>query len=137
MHLMLAASLWTGIGIMLITRGLFWLTGSGWRWLAFPAIALGTAKSFLVLDKAAKKSLDRISRLADGTCLGAVYSIKTWMLVLLMMASGYTLRHSSLPHSLLGLLYVTIGWALLFSSRHSFTAFQHACCFAHSNGLGI
>jgi hypothetical protein len=118
-HIFLAALLWTGVGLMLITRGLFWLTGSGLLWLALPAVALGTAKSILALDKAARKSLDRISRLADGTCLGAVYSIKTWMLVLVMMVSGYALRHSSLPHALLGFVYMTIGWALLFSSRHA------------------
>lgn len=119
MHILLAGLLWTGIGLMLMTRAVFWLAGSGWLWLALPAFALGTVKSFLVLDKAARKSLDRILRLSDGTCLGAVYSIKTWMLVLLMMASGLALRHSSLPHSLLGLLYMTIGWALILSSRHA------------------
>ena len=118
-HILLAASLWTGIGIMLMTRGLHWLAGSGRLWLALPAFFLGTLKSVLVLDRAARKSLNRILRLADGTCLGAVYSIKTWILVLLMMLSGYALRQSSLSHSLLGLLYVTIGWALFFSSRHA------------------
>jgi hypothetical protein len=124
-HLLLAASLWTGIGIMLIVRGVGWLVGSAWIWLIIPALALGTLKSLYILDRTAKRSLDRILRLADGTCLGAVYSFKTWMVVLLMMAAGYTLRHSTLPRSLLGTLYITIGWALLLSSRHAWFSWHH------------
>ncbi len=118
-HLLMAAILWTAIGIMLMTRASFWLVGSHMLWLILPAVVLGTLKSVLVLDKTAKRGLDRIMRLDDGTCLGAVYSYKTWILVMMMMAAGITLRHSSLPSSLLGLLYMTIGWALFLSSRHA------------------
>ena len=118
-HIVLAAVLWTGIGIMLMVRGGIWLIGAGRVWLVLPALVLGTIKSMLFLDRTAKRSLDRILRLADGTCLGAVYSVKTWMLVVVMMAAGYGLRHSSLPGYLLGLLYVTIGWAIFMSSRHA------------------
>ncbi len=118
-HLLLAAMLWSCIGIMLMTRGVIWLIGSERLWFVLPAVALGSMKSFLVLDKTAKRSLERILLLADGTCVGAVYSYKTWILVALMMAAGITLRHSSLPSSLLGLLYTTIGWALFLSSRHA------------------
>ncbi len=125
-HLALAAILWTAIGIMLMTRGMIWLVGSGRLWLALPAVVLGSLKSVLVLDKTAKKSLDRIHRLSDGTCIGAVYSYKTWILVMMMMAAGITLRHSSLPSSLLGLLYTTIGWALFLSSRHAWICWFQA-----------
>ena len=118
-HIMLAASLWTGIGIMLMLRGTIWLTGVERLWLIVPALIFGTAKSILILDKTAKRSLDRILRLADGSCIGAVYSVKTWLLVSMMMAAGYGLRHSTMPEYLLGLLYVTIGWSLLMSSRHA------------------
>jgi hypothetical protein len=119
MHIMLAASLWTGIGIMLMVRGIIWLIGAERSWLVFPALVIGTVKSIMVLDKTARRSLDRILRLADGTCLGAVYSVKTWMVVSLMMIAGYGLRHSSLPVYLLGFLYMIIGWALFMSSRHA------------------
>jgi hypothetical protein len=124
-HLLLAASLWTSIGLVLMVRGTCWLVDSGRIWLVLPAVALGTIKSILVLDRAARRSLDRILRLADGTCLGAVYSLKTWMVVLLMMIAGYTLRHSTLPRSLLGIAYVTIGWALFMSSRHAWFSWHH------------
>jgi hypothetical protein len=124
MHLLLAAVMWTGIGMMLLIRGTFWLLDSGQLWFLFPAVVIGSLKSVLLLDKTARKSVDRILRLADGTCIGAVFSIKSWALVVLMMAMGYILRQSPLPRSFLGLLYVTIGWALLMSSRHAWLCWQ-------------
>jgi hypothetical protein len=125
-HLFLAALLWTGIGTVLLVRGLGWLISAERIWLVVPALVLGTVKSILILDRTAKRSLDRILRLADGTCLGAVYSIKTWFLVLIMMITGIVLRHSSLPLPLLGLFYITIGWALLLSSRHAWFCWHHS-----------
>ena len=118
-HLFLAGTLWTTIGIFLMTRGVVWLAGAGKLWLVAPAMLLGSLKSLIMLDKTARKSVDRIRCFADGTCLGAIYSYKTWMLVMMMMGAGIALRHSSMPSFLLGLLYTTIGWGLFLSSRHA------------------
>lgn len=123
-HLLLASLLWSAAGLMLAARGMHWLAVHHWLILAVPALLLGTLKSSFILDKTAKKSIDRILRLQDGTCLGAVYSVKTWMLVLLMMSMGGALRHSPFPRPLLGMLYITIGWALVWSSRHGWRAWQ-------------
>jgi hypothetical protein len=120
-HLLLAASLWTAIGVFLLLRASHWLW-PGRLVYYLPAFLLGTLKSLFFLDKAAGKSIQRILLLTDGTCLGAVYSIKTWMLVLLMMGTGMALRRSSLPPALLGTVYGTIGWALIYSSRHAWRA---------------
>lgn len=118
-HLLLAASLWTMVGFLLIARGIHWLWTGQQLLLVLPGLFLGTLKSFFILDKTAKKSIKRILLLKDGTCLGAVYSKKTWLLVLLMMGIGMVLRRASLPASVLGIIYITIGWALLFSSRNA------------------
>lgn len=118
-HLLVAAIVWTAVGLLLMIRGGFWLCSVGRSWLLIPSLLLGTIKSLLILDKTARKSIDRIVRFQDGRCLGSVYSIKTWVLVLLMMSGGCLLRNSSLPRELLGLLYVTVGWGLFFSSRHA------------------
>lgn len=77
-----------------------------------------------MLDKSAKKSIERIIATRDGKCLGGVYSVKTWLLVLVMMTAGYLMRHSSLPKEFLGLFYVSIGWGLLFSSRNAWIAWK-------------
>ena len=104
---------------MLIFRGISWLTSVARLWIIIPALIAGTMKSLFILDHSARKGVHRILEMADGTCLGAVYSARTWVLILFMIASGMALRHSSLPRELLGGLYVAIGWALFFSSRHA------------------
>ena len=114
-HLLLAAMLWSGIGIMLLTKGsyrVFQLTEYQLI-IVVTAITLGTVKSYLILDRSARKSIERILNFQDGTCMGAVYSVKTWLLVMAMMGMGIILRNSSLPLSLLCFIYFTIGWALL------------------------
>ncbi|MCX5871220.1 MAG: hypothetical protein NTY00_11450 [Deltaproteobacteria bacterium] len=97
----------------------------GGLWIMVPALIAGTIKSFFILDNTARKGVRRILDIADGTCLGAVYSIQTWLLVLVMMGAGMALRHSALPREILGGLYVAIGWALFFSSRHAWRACRH------------
>ena len=118
-HLLLAAMLWTFIGLLLLTK-------ASYRFFQVPeyqliiiitALVSGTLKSIFILDRSARRSIERILDFKDGTCLGAVYSVKTWLLVVGMMGMGIVLRNSSLPLSLLCFIYFTIGWALLFSSR--------------------
>jgi hypothetical protein len=103
---------------MLMVRGFGWIGSGMARWLLVPALLIGTAKSLLVLDKTARKSLARIMQLNDNTCIGAVYSWKTWLLVALMMASGITMRRLTEPGMVIGTIYLAIGWALFLSSRH-------------------
>jgi len=116
-HLLLAAILWTSVGMLLCIRGTLWLKGDDALLFFLPAFILGTLKSFCILDRSAKKGIERITRLDDGSCLGAVYSIRTWLLVIVMMSFGYLLRHSSMSLAAIGVVYVMIGWALVFSSR--------------------
>jgi len=125
-HLLLSASLWTAIGCMLLLKGGYRLSGveGGQFFLVCGALITGTLKSFLVLDKAARRTRDRILQFKEGTCIGAVYSVKTWALVLCMAAMGVMLRNSSLPIMLLSFIYVTVGWSLLFSSRHVWFAWM-------------
>jgi hypothetical protein len=117
--LLSSACLWTVIGLLLLAKG-------GYRWYQLPehkpliivvGIFAGSIKSFWILDKTARRGIDRILNFADGTCLGAIYSSKTWILVLCMMGLGGILRNSFFPVQLLCFFYFSIGWALLFSSR--------------------
>ena len=118
-HLLMTAVLWTVIGLLLLTKGAFRLSQlNDWQPLIIVlAVLAGSLKAYLILDKSARKGIDRILSFKEGTCFGAVYSVKTWILVLCMMGMGVILRNSSLPLSLLSFLYLTIGWALLLSSR--------------------
>lgn len=117
-HLFLASTLWTAIGLLLIYRGLVYLAPHNLLPLTLIGIILGSLKSYLVLNKAAAKGVERIKRFGDNTCIGAVYSWRTWLLVLAMMALGLILRLSPVPPAIIGTVCVAIGWALLFSSRY-------------------
>ncbi len=118
-HILFTALLWSCVGVGLFAKGIYYLRDVDQVTMFILAgLLLGSLKALFVLDKAAKRTLIRVSQFRDGTCLGAVYSIKTWALVLCMIMFGVFLRNSSLPHYLIGTLYVTIGWGLLFSSRH-------------------
>ncbi len=116
-HLFAAPLLWIVIGCLLMTRGFIWMgTGEG-RWLLVLSFVLGTLKSRLVLDKVARKSTQRIVQFKDGTCLGAIYSWKSWLMVAVMMTTGLVIRRVGHPGHWIGMLYCAIGWALCFSSR--------------------
>ncbi len=118
-HLLAAALIWSGVGVMLCLRGLWILWPvhpAAYGWLG-GAVLLGTLKALFVLDRTARRNIARIRGFAGRTCIGAVYSWKTWGLVGAMIGSGWLLRHSSLPALFVGSLYVAIGWALCVSSR--------------------
>ena len=123
-HLLMSAVLWTAIGLLLLSKGAFRLSQLGdWQPLLVAlAVLAGSLKAHFILDKAARRGISRILTFKEGTCLGAVYSVKTWIMVLCMMGMGVILRNSSLPLNLLCFLYITIGWALLLSSRLAWRA---------------
>ncbi|MCW5210111.1 hypothetical protein VU10_08110, partial [Desulfobulbus sp. US1] len=87
-------------------------------WLLFIALFIGTIKSLTILDKSAKKNLNRIMTFNEKSCIGAVYPWRTWLLVILMMATGIALRSMTEPGLFLGTVYLAVGWGLLLSSRH-------------------
>lgn len=117
-HLLTAALLWTIIGCGLMIRGWLLIRPEKGHWLVIVALLAGTLKSFFVLDKTARRSVQRIVEFEDGTCFGAVYSWKTWVLVACMIIFGRLLRQVVEPGLVIGLIYVAVGWALFFSSRH-------------------
>jgi hypothetical protein len=121
-HLFAASLLWACVGTALLVRGGSWLMDEKNGIVFLTALLFGTLKSLFILDKSAKKSIDRILQLADGSCLGGVYSITTWGVIGCMILMGYVLRHyADLPVELMGFLYSAIGWSLLFSSREGWT----------------
>ncbi|THB78086.1 MAG: hypothetical protein D6B25_05165 [Desulfobulbaceae bacterium] len=120
-HIFCSASLWSLIGIFLLLRGVEKLFVTGEWWLVVPGIGGGVLKSLLILDPSAKRSLDRIRHFSDNTCIGAVYSWKTWVLVLAMVLFGMVLRKSQVPDELIAVITIAIGWALVFSSRHGWS----------------
>ncbi|MBU0483304.1 MAG: hypothetical protein KKB30_02160 [Proteobacteria bacterium] len=116
-HLLVAALLWSLVGGFLFFRGGRWVSGSGWEIFLLVSMLLGLCKSRMILDRVANRNIERIVQSGDGSCLGGVYSFKTWGLVIVMIVLGRFLRSSSVPIVFVGLLYVTVGCSLFWSSR--------------------
>jgi hypothetical protein len=127
---MSASMMWVAVGSALVGFGAWWLWTAApvvAPWIAVAAVLAGAVKSRLVLDRAARAVVDRIRSRGDGRCLGGFLSLRTWGLVILMMATGRLLR-SSLAHGIVGPLYIAVGAALCFSSRLSWQAWRESRC---------
>lgn len=119
-QLFLAEMMWTVVGSVLLGLGLYWIVrryhGPGWAYAA-PFLALGLAKALLILDRVARRTINRIRTRGDDHCVGGFFSPSSWALILGMMLLGQVLRASPVPRADVGFLYVAVGSALLISSR--------------------
>lgn len=118
-HLLLAAIMWTAVGAMLALFGLRWLLHADpplLVWLILAAVLLGAVKAIFVLRHAAARVINRIQMRGDHRCIGGFFSWRTWIAVAVMMGAGWLLRHAGLPLSVLGVIYLAIGAALLLAS---------------------
>jgi len=133
-QLMLAWLMWATVGSALVGFGAWWLWESApvaAPWVAAGSLVAGAVKSRLVLDAAAKRVVDRICARGDGRCLGGFLSLRSWGLVIVMMAAGRLLR-GTLAHVIVGPMYLAVGTALCISSRISWRAWRDAR-FRHRN----
>lgn len=127
LHLLLAGLMWTAVGTALAVFGGRWLwlsRGPAAPWLAAAAVAVGVAKSRFVLDRAARRIVDRIRERGDGRCVGGFLSLGSWGFVAVMVVAGRLLRGSHIARSLLGAIYLAVGTALLLSSRIAWRAWR-------------
>jgi len=115
-HLLTAALMWSSIGVYLLVRG--FLLAGGMAVVPFlVAFGVGSLKALLVLDRSVRRNIVRIRARQDGACLGGVYSWQMWGGVVIMMIAGRLLRGAVFPASVIGVVYVAVGWGLLLSSR--------------------
>ena len=116
-HLMLAALIWSVVGFFLMVNGFFLISLAERSWLILLGLALGTAKGIFVLDRVARKNIKRLHGFERKTCIGSVYCYKTWLLVIIMIVLGRTLRLTVLPGEVVGVIYLAVGCGLMLSSR--------------------
>tara|TARA_B100000959_G_C14959341_1_gene615108 strand:- start:1383 stop:1817 length:435 start_codon:yes stop_codon:yes gene_type:complete len=123
---LLAASMWLIVGCLLLGFGLKWLIGSHSNWmilLLLGAMIVGGVKGHFILHKSALRTINRIQKRGDGTCVFGVFPIWQWLLVGVMMTGGGLLRTSGLPDEFLGAIYVSIGAALIMGSIFTWRAY--------------
>ncbi len=115
---LLAGMMWCGVGIMLISFAVSWLSPLGLR-----LNGIYYAAGFLVAMpvhhfgflRIANKNLRRLLPLSSKKCLFSFMTWKSYLIVLVMVAMGIFLRHSALPKRYLSVLYNGIGLALILS----------------------
>jgi hypothetical protein len=119
-HLLLAASMWSLVGAVLLTLGCRWTwagsAGAGAGLLAVGLLA-GVLKSLLVLDRAGRAIAARITARGHGRCIGGFLSVRSWAMILVMAGGGRLLRSLPAARAPVGVLYVAVGIGLLLSSR--------------------
>jgi len=119
-----AGFMWMGVGIMLCIMAFKWL-GQSLQPLPF-AIA-GIAAGLIVYRfgfvKIAQKNIDRIEALPGKRCFFSFITFRSYLLVIVMMTLGITLRNSSIPREWLAVIYNCIGLGLALSSFRYFKAY--------------
>lgn len=126
LQLLLAGVIWSTVGMGLISVGTYWVVSTSDHIIGLLAISLclGLGKSLLVLDRVASRIVKRIELRGEGRCLASFYSLRVWVLVIIMMLMGRILRGAGISYSLLGLIYAAVGTSLLMSSRTVWLAWK-------------
>jgi hypothetical protein len=114
-----SALFWAIAGAALCRVALSWYVALGLN-LSIPYILMGLLLTipihFLGFSTFAKRNVIRIRRLPKRPCLFAWMAWWSYPLVAFMISLGIVLRHSFLPKSYLGILYLGIGGGLILAS---------------------
>lgn len=117
-----AAAMWLIGATILLVRGVGYLQHRYWHAYALAAgLVLGVVKARYLLDRVARKAVARIYARGRGGFLG-FFSLRSWLLVGLMMGGGITLRHiivhpGVVGAGIMGAIYIGVGSALLIADR--------------------
>ena len=120
--LCIAGAMWCGVGVMLSLMAYQWLSayeGHAWIFAAPGVIAALIIHHFGFL-RIVDKNLGRISRLSPKPCVFSFISWKSYLIIVIMVTMGITLRHSPIPKQYLSVIYTGIGLALFLSSIRYF-----------------
>ncbi|MDX2085951.1 MAG: hypothetical protein SFZ03_11250 [Candidatus Melainabacteria bacterium] len=118
----LAFLLWAAGGLVLLSLGwgrLFTLQVSDsnllWFYVAI-ALALGAAKGRFVLRKTSQRNLDRIHSMSEPQRPAQVYSLRSWIMIGLMLGISASLTLFNADPVIRGVVNLAVGVALLTSS---------------------
>ncbi len=124
--LFLAGFIWVCVGVMLLFLAFSWLLKfSNITICLFGGVGIVLAlliHHFLFL-KIVDKNLARILPTDEKKCLFSFIPLKSYLIIVVMIAMGVILRHSVIPKQYLAILYAGIGLALLLSSVRYVRAF--------------
>ena len=119
MLLLFAGAMWIAAGIMLCFMAYKWLKAyEGNNTLLFAGT--GLTGSLIIHHfgflRVVDKNLGRIMQMEEKPCMFSFMSWKSYLVVLVMVSAGITLRLSPIPKEYLSVIYPGIGAALILSS---------------------
>lgn len=124
--ILVAGIIWCSMGLMLVCFAYFWLlplSASG-RIIYYSTGFLASMPihhfGFL---KIADKNLHRLLPVAEKRSIFSFMTLKSYLIVFIMISLGITLRHSAIPKRYLSILYNGIGLALFLSGIRYFRYF--------------
>jgi hypothetical protein len=116
--LITAGIMWCGVGVMLISFAVSWLIHYQERGKALFYIAgllAGLPIHFMGFSKLARKNISRLVALQGKKCFFSFITWKSYLIIIIMVALGITLRHSAIPKQYLSILYNGLGIGLFLS----------------------
>ena len=117
--LFLAGFIWLCVGAMLLVFAYSWLSEAQ-RTISFMFFGFGVVVALLVHHliflKIVDKNIERILPMGEKKCLFSFITWKSYMIIIVMVTMGTSLRHSAIPQQYLAILYTGIGLALILSS---------------------
>jgi hypothetical protein len=117
--LLAAGATWSVVGLVLCGLACYWLSQSAWPWnavAAFAGFACGVLVYFFGFARIARRNIARIAHQRDQVCVFAFQAWRSYLLVAVMMALGWVLRHSRLPLLALAIIYLSVGTGLALAS---------------------
>jgi len=126
-RLMTAAIVWSVVGTFLSVKGL-WLSRQQSPIVTLAAVGvglgLGFVKSRFIFDKVARKIVAHIEKKPRPACLGGLFSVKNWVLIVVMSVFGKAIGALPIDAALKTGIYVMVGSGLGFSSRLMWEAWK-------------
>jgi hypothetical protein len=127
--LLLSGLMWSLVGLMLCRLAYRWYLalniGDHWVYI-LGGLLLALPIHHFGFSIIAKSNINRIKLLPENPCLFAFMSWWNYPLVAFMISLGMVMRHSPIPKSYLGILYIGIGGGLFLSSLRYYRALGHS-----------
>ncbi|PID75643.1 MAG: hypothetical protein CSA20_03390 [Deltaproteobacteria bacterium] len=114
-----AAVVWSGIGIMIIRKGLIFLVNvqSCPLCVLVGAGVVACIKTRMIMDPAAQRGIEHVHTLNSSSHFWEVFPVKTRYMIVCMMGISVVLKYTQFPDILKSFVYLSIGPSLLASSR--------------------
>ena len=121
--ILIAGLMWCGVGVMLVLIAESWLfvyEGKGLILFYLSGFILAMPIHHFGFLRLADKNISRLLPLKEKRCVFSFVTWRSYLIIIIMVAMGITLRHSRIPKQFLSIIYNGIGLALFLSGIRYF-----------------